>query len=205
MNFTSESRPALRSLLREPGFTLPTVLMLGLGLGATCAVFSLVNAVLLKSLPYPYPDELVSIREVNTKIAHLYPSLPVNARHFVEWRKSCPAVESMAAFQTGTLNLTGWGDPLRLDVAMVSANMFRVLRVTPAAGRGFRDDEEQDGNDAVAILTDRSWRRWFHDDPSLVGRTISLNGRTRTVIGILGAEFRFPEHNTFAANSPVPG
>jgi putative ABC transport system permease protein len=205
MNFTSELRPALRSLLREPGFTRPTILMLGLGLGATCVVFSLVNAVLLKPLPYPYANELVSIREVNTRIAHLYPSLPVNARHFVEWRASCPAVESMAAFQAGTLNLTGWGDPVRLDVAMVSANMFRVLRVTPAAGRDFREGEEQDGNDAVAILTDRSWRRWFHADPSLVGRAISLNGRTRTVIGILGAAFRFPEHNTFAANSPFPG
>ncbi|MDR3703329.1 MAG: ABC transporter permease [Candidatus Sulfopaludibacter sp.] len=188
---------AARSLVREPGFAVPAILMLGLGLGATSVVFSLVNGVLLKPLPYAQPDRLVSIREVIPKIAPLYPSLPVNARHFVEWRKSCPALESMSVFQPGTLNLTGWGEPERLDAAMVSANLFRVLRVLPARGRDFRDDEEQDGKDTVAILTDGLWRRRFHADPSLVGRTVSLNGRSRTVIGILAPDFRFPDRNAF--------
>src|SRR5882724_927099 len=111
MKLTSDLRHAARSLLREPGFAVPAILMLGLGLGATSVVFSLVNAVLLKPLPYAEPDRLVSIREVLPKIAHLYPSLPVNARHFVEWRKACPSLESLSVFQPATLNLTGSGEP----------------------------------------------------------------------------------------------
>ena len=172
--------------------------MLGLGLGATSMVFSLVNSVLLKPLPYAQPERLVSIREVIPKIAHLYPTLPVNARHFVEWRQSCPSLESMSVFQPGTLNLTGAGEPERLDAAIVSANLFRVLGDRPAQGRDFRDEEEQAGKDTVAILTDGLWRRRFHADPSLLGRTISLNGRVRTVVGILAPDFRFPTRNAFA-------
>src|SRR3979490_1999513 len=109
MKLTSDLSHAVRSLLREPGFAVPAILMLGLGLGATSVVFSLVNGVLLKPLPYAQPDRLVSIREVLPRIAHLYPSLPVNAPHFVEWRKSCPSLGSMSVFDLRTLNLTGWG------------------------------------------------------------------------------------------------
>jgi putative ABC transport system permease protein len=166
-------------------------------------VFSLVNGVLLKPLPYAQPERLVSIREIIPSVAQLYPSLPVNARHFVEWRKSCPSLESMSVFQPGTLNLTGWGEPERLDGALVSANLFRVLGVRPAQGRDFRDDEEQEGKDTAAILTDRLWRRRFHADPSLVGRTVSLNGRARTVVGILAPDFRFPDRNAFAIGEAV--
>ncbi|MFY9726631.1 MAG: ABC transporter permease [Bryobacteraceae bacterium] len=197
MKLTSDLSHAVRSLLREPRFTVPAILMLGLGLGATSAVFSLVNGILLKPLPYAQPDRLVSIREVIPSIAQVYPTLPVNARHFVEWRKACPALESMSVFQPVTLNLTGWGEPERLDGATVSANLFRVLGVRPAQGRDFRDEEEQEGRDTVAILTDRLWRRRFHADLSLVGRTISLNGRARTVVGILAPDFRFPDRNGF--------
>ena len=203
MKLTSDLSHAVRCLLREPGFTVPAILMLGLGLGATSAVFSLVNGVLLKPLPYAQPDRLVSIREIIPSIARLYPSLPVNARHFVEWRKSCPSLESMSVFQPGTLNLTGWGEPERLDAAIVSANLFRVLGVRPAQGRDFRDEEEQEGKDTVALLTDGLWRRRFHADPSMVGRTISLNGRAHTVVGILAPDFRFPDRNAFAIRQEV--
>jgi predicted permease len=203
MQLTSDLRHAIRSLLREPGFAVPAILMLGLGLGATSVVFSLVNGVLLKPLPYAQPDRLVTIREVIPRIAQMYPSLPVNARHFVEWRKSCPSLEGMSVLQPGTLNLTGWGEPERVEAAIVSANFFRVLGVRPAQGRDFLDDEEQEGKDTVAILTDRLWRRRFHADPSLVGRTISLNGRTRTVAGILAPDFRFPHANAFTRAQAV--
>jgi predicted permease len=203
MQLTSDLRHAIRSLLREPGFAVPAILMLGLGYGATSVVFSLVNGVLLKPLPYAQPDRLVTIREVIPRIAQMYPSLPVNARHFVEWRKSCPSLEGMSVLQPGTLNLTGWGEPERVEAAIVSANFFRVLGVRPAQGRDFLDDEEQEGKDTVAILTDRLWRRRFHADPSLVGRTISLNGRTRTVAGILAPDFRFPHANAFTRAQAV--
>jgi macrolide transport system ATP-binding/permease protein len=194
---------SLRSLLREPAFAVTAVLMLGLGLGATSAVFALVEGVLLKPLPYAQPDRLVSIREVIPRIANLYPSLPVNARHFIEWRKNCPAIESMSVFGPGTANLAGSGEPVRLDSALVSASMFRVLGVRPAQGRDFRDEEEADGQDGVVILTDSVWRRQFHADPALLGRTISLNGRARVVIGILGPDFRFPDRNVFEIGQSV--
>ena len=204
MKLTSDLSHAVRSLFREPAFTVPAILVLGLGLGATSAVFSLVNGVLLKPLPYAQPDRLVSIREVIPAIAQLYPTLPVNARHFIEWRGSCPALESLSAFQAATLNLTGWGEPERLDAALVSANLFRVLGVRPAYGRDFRDDEEQEGRDTVAILTDRLWRRRFHADPSMVGRTISLNSRARIVVGILAPDFRFAFNDGFSADAVAP-
>ena len=204
MKLPSDLSHAVRSLVREPGFTAPAILMLGLGLGATSAVFSLVNGILLKPLSYALPERLVSIREVIPAVAQVYPSVPVNARHFVEWRKSCPALESMSAIQPGTLNLTGWGEPERLDAAMVSANLFRVLGVQPALGRDFRNDEEQQGRDTVAVLTDRLWRRRFHADPSLVGRNIFLNGRARTVVGILAPAFRFPDTNAFDTGQAAP-
>ena len=203
MKLASDLRYSLRSLLREPGFAVPAILMLGLGLGATSVVFSLVNGVLLKPLPYAHPERLISIREVIPRIAHLYPSVPVNARHFVEWRQSCPALEGMAVYQPTTLNLTGSGEPERLDAAAISANLFRVLGSLPAQGRDFRDEEEQDGEDTVAIVTDGLWRRRFQADPSLVGRTITLNGRPRTVVGVLSRDFRWPDPNAFGVGQTV--
>src|ERR1022692_4837189 len=135
---------AVRTLRREPGFALPAILILGLGLGGQPAGFSPVTGVLLKPLPYAQPDRLVTIREVIPQIAHLYPSLPVNAYHFVEWRKECRSLQSMSAFIPGTANLTGSGDPERVDEAIVSPNVFRVLGVRLAQGRDFRDEEEQE-------------------------------------------------------------
>src|ERR1035438_4664520 len=106
IGIASDLGHAVRTLRREPAFALPAILILGLGLGGTAAVFSLVNGVLLKPLPYAEPDRLVTIREVIPQIAHLYPSLPVNAYHFVEWRKECRSLQSMAAFMPGTANLS---------------------------------------------------------------------------------------------------
>ncbi len=203
MQVPADLRHAVRSLRREPGVSLLAILMLGLGLGTTTAVFSLVNGVLLNPLPYPEPDRLVTIREVIPRIAHLYPALPVNARHFVEWRNACTAFRGMSAFQPATLNLTGSGEPERLDAALVSPNLFRVLGVRPALGRDFLDEEEQAGANRVAVLTDALWRRRFHADPSLVGRTINLDGRAYTVVGILGANFRFPDRNVFGLGQSV--
>jgi putative ABC transport system permease protein len=177
--------------------------MLGLGLGTTTAIFSLVNGVLLNPLPYPEADRLVSIREMMPKIAHLYPSLPVNAAHFVAWRKECRSIEAMSVIDPGTVNLTGSGEPERLDAALVSADLFRVLRVRLPLGRDFRDGEDQAGQDAVAVLTGGLWHRRFHADPALIGQTIMLGGRTRTVVGILPPDFRFPDRNVFGVGQTV--
>ncbi|MEO8372042.1 MAG: ABC transporter permease [Candidatus Solibacter sp.] len=203
MQLSGSLKHALRSLLREPGFAAPAILMLGLGLGATSVVFSLVNGVLLKPLPYAESERLVSIREILPKISRLYPTVPVNARHFVEFRANCPAFESMSAIQPTTLNLTGAGEPERLDGALVSANLFRVLGSRMALGRDFRDEEEEAGNDNVAILSDGLWKRRFQGDASVLGRQVSFNGRVRTVVGILGPDFRFPAAEAFSAGGQI--
>jgi putative ABC transport system permease protein len=201
--FAADVRMSVRALLREPGFALGVVLMLAVGLGAVTAAFSLVNSVLLRPLAYQSPDRLVAIREVIPQLAHVYPSLPVNARHFVEWRKECRSFESMAILDAAALNLTGADEPERIDAARVSPNLFRVLGVRMATGRDFSDDEEQDGRNNVAVLTDHLWRRRFAGDPTVVGKTVMLNGHAHVVIGVLPADFRFPDRSAFAASQSL--
>jgi putative ABC transport system permease protein len=202
-SWAGDLRAALRALLREPGFAAVSVSMLALGLGAVTAIFSLVNTVLLKPLSYRDPERLMVIREVLPAVAHMYPSLPVNARHFVEWRKDCRAFESMAVVEPSAFNVTGDGEPERIDGAQVSPNLFRVLGARPAIGRDFRDSEEQAGSDAVVIITDALWRRRFHDDPSALGRTILVNRRPHTIIGILPADFRFPDRSVYGLGQSI--
>jgi putative ABC transport system permease protein len=203
--FFGDLRLAARSLVREPGLALTAALMLGLGLGAATAVFSLVNGALLNPLTYRDPGRLVAIREVIPEVARLYPSLPVSARHFVEWRKACPSIDGIALIDTVSVNLTGSGEPERLDAARVSPNLFRVLGVRPAMGRDFQDDEEQDGHDQVVVLGDGLWRRRFQADQALLGRRIVLNGRPHLVIGILPPSFRFPNLDILdAGHSAAP-
>jgi predicted permease len=192
-------RLAARTLRRERAFAVIAILMLAIGIGSMTAIFSIVNGVLLKPLPYPEPERLMAVREINLEIVHLYPFLSVNARHFLEWRKQCGAFEAMSVANASTMNLTGSGEPERLDGAIVSPNLFRLLGVKPAIGRDFLDEEEQEGRDRVCMLTDGLWRRRFNADPSIVGKTITLNGRANTVVGILPASFRLATRNTFGA------
>ena len=192
MGLRSDLRYASRCLLREPGFAAIAILTLGLGIGANTAIFSVVNGVLLRPLPYREPDRLVSLREVIPALARTYPTLPVSARHFVEWRGRCTSFERLSLTDVGTVNLTGAGEPENLDIARVSADLFQTLGVQPAIGRVFTQGEDQDGRDRVAILSDALWRRRFHADPAIVGRTITLDSRAHTVVGVLPAAFRFP-------------
>jgi putative ABC transport system permease protein len=192
-------RFAARSLRREPGFTALTIVMLGVGLGAATAMFSLVNGVLLNPLAFRQPDRLIVVNEVIPAVRHLYPALPVNAAHYLEWRKEARSLEAIALTYTTTANLTGVGEPERVDAAFVTPNLFRLLGVRPALGRDLRDDEEQVGRATVAVLSDTYWRRRFGADPSVLGRTIVLDGRTLSVVGILPAGFRMPNQNLFDA------
>ncbi len=203
MSIWRDLRFAARVLRREPGFTIIAILMLALGIGANTAIFSVVDGVLLKPLAYHDPGRLVSIREIMPHIAHLYPTLPVSARHFVEWRKQCTSFEGMSAIMQATLNLTGRGEPERLEAASVSPNLFRILGVRMALGRDFLDEEEQRGRDLVVVLTNDLWRRRFNADPSLIGKTIQLNGLAHNVVGILPPDFRYPNRNSFGTSESV--
>lgn len=191
----NDIRYAFRTLLRERGFAAMAVLSLAVGIGANTAIFSVVNGVLLRPLPYRDPGRLVTMRELVPKMAHLYPTLPVNFSHYYEWRKSWSAVESVAIIESSAPNLTGAGEPEMLNGARVSASIFRILGVTPRLGRGFRDEEDPEGHDGVAVISDALWKRRFGGDPAIIGRKIVLNGKPHVVVGVLPPGFQFPAQN----------
>jgi predicted permease len=191
-SLSSDVRYAIRTLSRDRGFAAIAVLTLGLGIGANTAIFSIVNSVLLKPLAYREPGRLYVVAEVVPGLAQLYPMLPDNALHFTEWRKRCSSFERMAAMDSRTLNLTGAGEPERVDVVRASANLFDVLGVQPRVGRGFMEEEDQPGRNRVVVIADSLWKRRFNADPALVGKTIRLDGAAHVVAGILPPDFRFP-------------
>lgn len=200
----ADFRHALRHLVKSPGYTLVAVLTLALGIGACTAVFSIVNTVVLRPLDFPASQQLVAVRAVLPAFAQTYPTVPVNARFYEEWRKDCPALSSLALVDRNSATLTGSGDPERVAIVRASANLFATLRVTPVLGRSFAADEDAAGKPAVAILSDRCWRNQFAADPGILGRAITLDQRRVTVIGVLPASFRLPEARQFSTGQIGP-
>ncbi len=197
MSMRDELRYALRVFSKEPGFVLVVVLALAIGIGANTAIFSVVNGVLLRPLPYPQPERLVTAAEVVPRVSQLYPRLPANLNHFFQWRKRCSSLASLSALRALTLNLTGGEQPELLRAARVSANTFDLIGVRPQWGRTFREEEDPAGHDNVVILADSLWRRRFKADPAIVGGKIALDGRPYQVVGVLPAAFRFPASGYF--------
>ena len=181
-------RYGLRMLRRKPGFTGVAVLTLALGIGANTAIFSVVNAVLLRPLPYPDPERLVSI----------YESLPqggtgsVSAPNFLDWRAQSDVFTGIAAYQYGDFNLQEEQQPVRAVGAQVSANFFEVLGAAPQAGRAFAEGEDRAGSDRVVVLSDKLWRRNYGADPGVVGRDILLGGEKYAVVGVMPPQVQFP-------------
>jgi putative ABC transport system permease protein len=187
-------RYGARMLLRKPGFTLIAVLTLALGIGATTAIFSVVNTVVLRPLPYPEPDRLAMVWMNNKRInvAEDWHSWP----NYIDYRDQNKVFESIAAFNNRSFNLTGEGEPVRVVGAWGTANLFPTLGVNPILGRGFTVEEEEQGKGSVVVLGYGLWQRQFGGDPQVVGKTISLNGAPRTVIGVMPAGFNFPRKET---------
>ncbi len=196
-------RHAIRGMHQHPGFSIVVILTLGLGIGANTAIFSIVNGVLLRPLAYHEPDRLVTLREVLPAMAQSYPTLPVCARHFMEWHQRCRSFEQLSLVDPGLLTLTGVGDPIQIEAARVSANLFETLGVPLQIGRSFAEGEDQNGRDQVAILSHALWRQRFNADPSIVGKRIILESRALTVIGVLPVAFRFPAANVFEVGSQM--
>ena len=197
-------RYAVRGLRRAPRFTASAILTLALGLGAATVVFSVVDHVVLRPLPFEDPDELFVVRERIAQIAHVYPTMSANAGHFLEWRRGCSACEGVAAVRPAASVLTGDGDPQRVQVVRASANLFPLLGVRPAYGRTFGEEEDVPGRDAVVLLTDAFWRRQFGADPSVLGRTITVGGAAMEVVGILPSRFRLPPGEALGARAKIP-
>ncbi len=186
----SAIRHALRALRTDLLFTVTALTVLGLGIGANTAVFTVVDSILLRPLQYRDPDRLFSIDEIVPQFASIAPLLPVNSRHFLEWKRQMKSFEDVALADSREFNLTGSGEPERLPGARVTANFFSVLGVAPEAGRQFLMEEAQDGRDSVVLISDALWKRRFGSDPSLVGHDIVLNGGPHLVAGILPPWFR---------------
>ena len=190
--FWQDLHYGLRMLRTRPGFTAVAVLTLALGIGANSAIFSIVNAVLLRSLPYPQPDRLMMVFTSSQRPGWRMKTSSVYDPDFIEWREQNRVFEGMAAYSGGPFNLTGSGEPERVSGAQVTANFFSVLGVKPILGRAFFAEEEQPGHHHVVLVSERLWRRRFGGDPALVGRMIKLDGESFTVVGIMPATFQFP-------------
>jgi len=185
-------RYALRALGRNPGYAAIVILVLAVGIGANTAMFSIVDGVLLRALPFHEPEQLYAIQESVPKFANIAPDFPVNALHFLEWRKRWTSAEQIALIDGRTFNLTSGGEPERVNAARVSANLFPMLGVQPQLGRGFLDAEDKAGRDQVVLLSDGLWRRRFHADPNVLGRKVILNDKPFEVIGVMLPGLKMP-------------
>jgi predicted permease len=189
--FQQDIRYALRVLARERGVTFVAVLTLALGIGANSAIFSAVNAVLLRPLPYEDPDRLVMVWEKRPAEGVL--ENVVAPADFVDWTKMSNSFDGMAAMTDSPADLTGTGEPLRLFAGVVSPPFFDVLRVRPLLGRTFRSEEATVGRHHVVILGHSLWTSRFGADTNIVGRTLMLNGVAWEVVGVLPETFEFPD------------
>jgi putative ABC transport system permease protein len=186
----TDLRYALRQLAKSPGFTVVAVLTLALAIGANTAVLSLVNALLIRPLPYKAPESLVLLWE-------RFPTqglerIPVSAPEYLDYEKQATSFEKIGAFNYAAYNLTTGDVPERVSGAIVSPALFPLLGVEPIKGRVFTQEESRQGRDDVVIISARLWERRFNSDPTIVGNKISLNGRPHTVVGIMPRKFDFP-------------
>jgi putative ABC transport system permease protein len=190
-------RFALRGLVRAPGFTLVAIVTLALGIGANTAIFSVVDSVLLRPLPYPRAERLMSVSSTidpaSGKIS------PASWPDFLDLRARSRAFGELAALHDDAFVLTGAGPPQHLDGVAATANVFAVLGVAPALGRGFAPGEDAPGAPRVAVLSWRAWHTHFGGNAAIVGRTASIDGIPTTIIGVMPRDLRFPLHTGDAA------
>lgn len=192
-------RQALRSLSRAPGYCAAAILTLGLGIGANTAVFSALEGVVLRPLPYQQPDRLALVLLYNRNLKY---ATEVSYPDFLDWRRDAGSFEQMAAYMPSGFDLTGPGLPRHLSGYEVSSNFFSTFGVKLAAGASFSPDSNHVGGMAAAVITDRLWREVFESNPAVIGQHIILNGIGFTVTGVLPPEFRF-EDNSADVYTPI--
>ena len=182
-------RYGVRGLLKHPGFTAIVVITLALGIGASTAIFSVVDTVLLRRLPYRTADRIVAIQELDPSGKRIQ----VTSANFLDWRAQSTVFEHLAAIRTTTTNLALSDHSERIDFAQTSANFFDVFGVPPQHGRLFIPRDEEAGHEPVVVLSDTLWRRRYGADPATVGKQLTFDGRNYTVIGIAPAGFQYPD------------
>ncbi|MDQ3755140.1 MAG: ABC transporter permease, partial [Acidobacteriota bacterium] len=191
MSLLQDIRYGVRMLARKPGFTLIAVLTLALGIGANTAIFSVVNTVLLRPLPFANAERFVTVYGGRARGGTGY--TPVSYPDFADYKKQAQSFERVAGYSlAGTTLMSGGDEPERLDGAVVSAELFPMLDAKPALGRVFSAEEDQPGAAPVIVLSDGLWQRRFNSDPKIIGQEIKIGGRTATILGVMPAGFKFP-------------
>src|SRR4029079_18337626 len=181
-------RYGFRGLLKHPGFTAIVIVTLGLGIGASTAIFSLVNSVVLRRLPYKHADRIVAIQPLNAAGTRIQ----ITSADFYDWRQQNSVFEHLAAIRSGSANLSLNDHAERIDISQTNTNFFDVFGVEAELGRLFIQSDEQAGHAPVALLRHALWQRRFGGDPGVVGKSITLDGFAYTVIGVVPASFQDP-------------
>jgi putative ABC transport system permease protein len=192
-DLAQDLRYGARVLIKSPVFTTVAVLSLALGIGANTAIFSVVNGLLFRPLPYPDSQRIVAIW--HTPPQESFPGLDkfsVSPANYLDWKSQSDAFEQMAVFGYAGFSLSSGNDPVAVTGAFVSSDFFSVLRANVSQGRAFQAEEEQPGRDRVVVVSHKLWQRAFGANPNLIGQTLTLNSQTFTVIGIMPAGFEFP-------------
>ncbi len=192
-------RFAVRSLRKNPVFTIVAVLTLALGIGANTAIFSVVNGVLLRPLPYLHPQRLVFLSESSPQV----PDMSISMEDFNDWRNTNTVFENMVAYQADSATLTGHGDPLQLQVRRVTASLFATLGVQPILGRPISPDDDRVGALPVLMLSDTLWSTQFGRDPRVLGQQLTLDGESFTIIGVLPSSRFHPSWRQFDVFVPL--
>ncbi|HKG23981.1 MAG TPA: ABC transporter permease, partial [Blastocatellia bacterium] len=187
-------RYGIRMLAKKPGFTVVAVIALALGIGANTAIFSVVNKVLLNPLPYNEPDRLMMVWEENAKNG--FPADTPAPANFISWREQNQVFEDMAALDGNSYSLTGTGEPEKVAGHRVSASLFPILGVDPSLGRVFSPEEDNPGANRVVIISDGLWKRRFGSDREILGKTLTLDGESYTVVGVMPPRFEFPNRES---------
>jgi putative ABC transport system permease protein len=180
-------RYSLRTLRKSPGFAVAAVGILALGIGANTALFSVVDAVLLRPLPFPEPGRMMRLQEAPPPPAESGRAGPVSPANYLDWRGQSHAFAALAAYRGGSLTWTGGQEPEALTAATVAGDFFSVLAIRPVLGRVFAPGEEEPGHDDVVILSQALWQSRFGSDPQVLGRELVLDGRRHTVVGVMPA------------------
>jgi len=181
-------RYAVRQLRKNPGFAAVAVITLALGIGANTAVFSVVDAVMLRPLPYDKPEQLIEAQSINT---HNPQPSAISYPDFFDWRSQNHTLDHLVSYHDASLTLTGLNRPVQVDSEIVSWDFLPALGVRPELGRGFTPDEEKTGT-KVILISHNLWRSQFASDRAILGRAIRLSGDLYTIIGVLPDSFRFP-------------
>src|SRR6185295_620201 len=187
-------RYAVRGLIKRPGFAAIALITLALGIGANSAIFSVVNSIVLRPLPYQDSSRLMVLWG-NLGTSGLSET-ELSAPEFVDVQQQCQSFESVAGYTIQGFNLSGVDQPERLRGALVSATLFSTLKVQPSLGRTFLKEEDRFEHDSVVVLSHALWQRRFGGDTSILNRTITLDGQTVTIVGVMPAGFQFPEKDT---------